>query len=137
MKEIDDLLRKAARSLSAAEMLFKNGDTDFAASRAYYGYFYIAEALLLRRDLTFSRHGQVIAQYGLHFAKTGELPPNYHQAMIQIFSLRQAGDYEAAPNLDKGEVRELIEEGRNFLDAARDYLDREDTEVRGHRPENG
>jgi len=100
LSEVDVLLHKAARSLTAAERLLGEGDADFAAFRAYYGYFYIAEALLLRRGLSFSRHGQVIAQYGLHFAKTEKLPPRYHQAMIAIFSLRQAGDYQAEPDLN-------------------------------------
>lgn len=117
-------------------MLLENGDVDFAASRAYYGYFYVAEALLLHKGLSFSRHGQVISQYGLRFAKTGRLPPRYHQAMIRAFSLRQAGDYDAELELDAGEVRELIEEGSNFLNAARDYLDREDTDQETH-PEDG
>lgn len=117
-------------------MLYENGDIDFAASRAYYGYFYVAEALLLRNDLSFSRHGQVIAQYGLHFSKTEEIPPRYHQAMIRIFSLRQEGDYEAVPDLNATEVHELIGEGNDFLNAARDYLDREGTEGET-RPDNG
>ncbi len=88
MKEIRDLLHKAVRSFEAARILLVNGHADFAASRTYYGYFYVAEALLLHISLNFSRHGQVIAQNGLHFAKTEKLPPRYHRAMIQAFSLR-------------------------------------------------
>jgi hypothetical protein len=57
--------------------------------------------------------------------------------MLLIFSLRQAGDYEAEPDLNTTEVQELIDEGRTFLDAAGDYLDREDTEERETCPENG
>jgi hypothetical protein len=58
--------------------------------------------------------------------------------MLLIFSLRQAGDYEAEPDLNTTEVQqELIDEGRNVLDAAGDYLDREDTEERETCPENG
>ena len=79
----------------------------------------------------------MIAQYGHHFAKTEKLPPHYHQAMILIFSLRQAGDYQVEPDLNAAQVHELIEEGRSFLDAAWDYLDREDAKEREPRPENG
>ena len=43
------------------------GNSDFAASRAYYGCFYVAEALLLSEGLRFSRYGQVVAQYGRRF----------------------------------------------------------------------
>lgn len=68
---LDDLLAKAWRSLEIAESLLEDGHADFAASRAYYGCFYIAEALLLSEGLSYSRHSQVLAQFGRHFAKTG------------------------------------------------------------------
>jgi uncharacterized protein (UPF0332 family) len=45
--EVKALLEKAKRSQKAAAKLFKDGDADFAASRAYYSLFYTAEALLL------------------------------------------------------------------------------------------
>jgi uncharacterized protein (UPF0332 family) len=45
--EIKALLEKARRSQKAAAKLFKDGDVDFAASRAYYSLFYTAEALFL------------------------------------------------------------------------------------------
>lgn len=50
MREIEALLEKAGRSLAAARRLLDEGDADFAASRTYYGYFYVAEALLLSED---------------------------------------------------------------------------------------
>ena len=45
---LDNLLEKARRSFEAAENLLENGHADFAVSRAYYGCFYTAEALLQR-----------------------------------------------------------------------------------------
>ena len=51
--EVRALLEKAKRSQKAATKLFKHGDADFAASRAYYSLFYTAEALLLSRGLSF------------------------------------------------------------------------------------
>lgn len=57
-----NLLTKAERSLAAAERLLADGDLDFAVSRSYYGYFYVAEALLFSEGLEFLRHGQVLAR---------------------------------------------------------------------------
>ena len=54
---LETLLEKARRSFAAADLLLGEGDAAFAASRAYYGYFYVAEALLLSEGLRFSRHG--------------------------------------------------------------------------------
>ena len=58
MSEGASLLDKAERSLLASDQLFAAGHFDFAASRAYYACFYVAESLLLSQGLEFSRHGQ-------------------------------------------------------------------------------
>jgi uncharacterized protein (UPF0332 family) len=124
VSEIEALLEKAERSFAAAEQMLGWGDADFAASRAYYGYFYIAEALLLSKDMNFSRHGQVIAGYGRHFAKTEVLDPRFHRLMRRAFALRQTADYSTEPPPDADTVRELIEGGEDFLRDARAYLAR-------------
>ena len=49
-----DLLEQARASLGAARLLLTQGYHGFAASRAYYAMFYIAEAFLLGKDLAFS-----------------------------------------------------------------------------------
>jgi uncharacterized protein (UPF0332 family) len=85
---IGSLLEKAARSFDAAERLLQAGDNDFGASRTYYGYFYIAQALLLSMGLSYGRHGQVVAQYGLHFAKTQRLAPAFHRLLDRAFEIR-------------------------------------------------
>jgi uncharacterized protein (UPF0332 family) len=41
-----NLLDKAARAIRVASLLVDNGETEFAAGRAYYAMFYAAEALL-------------------------------------------------------------------------------------------
>ena len=69
------LLQKANRSIEAAKLLLNESDYDFAASRAYYAMFYIAEALLGERGLHFRKHSAVHAAYGEQFAKTSVLEP--------------------------------------------------------------
>jgi uncharacterized protein (UPF0332 family) len=48
--DIEALFRKARKSLEAARILIKDSYFDFAASRAYYAMFYVAEALLADID---------------------------------------------------------------------------------------
>jgi uncharacterized protein (UPF0332 family) len=123
---LDNLLAKAQRSFEAAEGLLEDDHADFAASRAYYGCFYTAEALLLSRGLSYSRHSQVVAQFGRHFAKTGELDARYHQLLIEAFGLRQAADYSASPEtVSEEDAEHTIREGKEFLAAAREYLERQ------------
>ena len=122
MREVEALLEKAERSFAAADLLLDSGDADFAASRAYYGYFYVAEGLLLSEGLRYSRHGQVVAQYGRRFASTDRLDRRYHRFLSRAFDLRQLADYSAEVDVDPAVVSELIEVGETFLAAARDYL---------------
>ncbi len=58
------LLTKAGESLRAARLLVANALPDFAASRAYYTMFYVAEAFLLGEGLSFSSHAAVISAFG-------------------------------------------------------------------------
>ncbi len=123
---LDNLFEKARRSFEAAESLLESGHADFAASRAYYGCFYTAEALLLSKGLSYSRHSQVVAQFGRNFAKTEELDSRYHRLLIEAFGLRQAADYAAAPEtVSEDDAEHTIVEGKEFLAVAREYLGRQ------------
>jgi uncharacterized protein (UPF0332 family) len=126
VKEVDDLLTKAERSFAAAELLLGAGDADFAASRAYYGYFYVAQGLLIHRGIRPRSHAGLLRQYGLHFEKTGVLEGGFGRWLERAFSLRQIADYGSAPQAPTPEdVRQLIERGRAFLEAARGHLGHE------------
>jgi uncharacterized protein (UPF0332 family) len=70
------LLEKAKENLRAAELLVQQGFHDIAASRVYFVMFYLAEALLQRRGLSYSSHSALIAAFGKEFSRTGDLTPN-------------------------------------------------------------
>ncbi len=87
--EIRALLRKAERSLKASRVLIGSEDYDFSISRIYYVMFYCAEALLLTKDLKFSKHSAVIAAFGRDFVKTGLLSKELHSYLIKGFRERR------------------------------------------------
>jgi uncharacterized protein (UPF0332 family) len=116
-------LERAQKALRVSEHLLEIGEPDSAASKLYYAYFYGAQALLETRNLRFSRHGQVIAQFGLHFAKTGVIDPRFHRLLDTAFELRQIADYQIEVVIDSDHVKELLQEGGRFLEAAARYLD--------------
>jgi uncharacterized protein (UPF0332 family)/predicted nucleotidyltransferase len=111
------LLRKAVDSLNAAKLLADQGYYDFAASRAYYTMFYGASALLLGEGFTFSKHSTVIALFGQHFAKTGRVPVEFHQYLIEAMKVRPAGDYGTIA-IDKAEAAKQITRTEQFLQLA-------------------
>lgn len=120
--EVDALLEKAKRSQKAAAKLFKDGDVDFAASRAYYSLFYTAEALLLSRGLSFSSHAAVIANFGKEFAKTGALNPKFHHYLTESQDRRNIGDYSVLAEVTKEQVSEMLAWAKEFIKAAENYL---------------
>jgi uncharacterized protein (UPF0332 family) len=122
LNEIEPLLDKARRSFEVAEAILEQGHADFAISRAYYGCFYIAQAMLLSEGAEYASHGQVVAQFGLHFAKTKKVDPTFHRLLSRAFQLRQGADYASSMVVAPEWVREILEEGRRFLTAAAAYL---------------
>jgi uncharacterized protein (UPF0332 family) len=120
------LLGKSLDSIEAAEGLMNMGKLDIAAGRAYYAMFYVAEALLNEKGFQFGKHGNVLAAYGKHFAKTKVLDPKYHGWLIIAFDQRQIGDYALDPNIKSEVVVEMINQAQEFLGVAQIYLDETD-----------
>ena len=116
------LLEKADRAIQAADALLNTVGGEFAAGRAYYAMFYIAEALLHERDQKFSKHGMVHGAYGREFAQTGLLDRRFHRWLIDAFDIRLQDDYDAGALVSDERVREMLERARLFLDAAREFL---------------
>jgi uncharacterized protein (UPF0332 family) len=112
------LINKANESIAAAQLLADEGYPDFAASRAYYAMFYVAEAFLLADGLTFSKHSAVIAAFGQWFAKTGRVPQEFHRYVIEGQASRNVGDYDVGPGLSRDEADQQIRRARNFVELA-------------------
>ncbi|MBA4157143.1 MAG: HEPN domain-containing protein [Gemmatimonadetes bacterium] len=115
-------LNKVAEAIEAGEYLLAGGFVDIAAGRAYYGMFYIAEALLRERKIGFGKHSAVHAAFGCEFAKPALIDPKYHRWLLNAFERRAEGDYGGRDALDRTVVIEMIAQAREFLGAARGYL---------------
>lgn len=113
-----DLLLQAHESLAAARLLLQAGYSGFAASRAYYTMFYVAEGFLLGKGLAFSRHSTVHAAFGEHFVKTGLVPAEFRRYLARGMEVRHAGDYRKAAAVTPQEAAEQIARAEQFLDVA-------------------
>ena len=118
----ESLLDQARASLAAAKLLRASGFDGFAASRAYYAMFYVAQALLLGKGLTFSKHAGVVSAFGEHFAKTRDLPPEFHRYLIRGMEVRHAGDYAGPAAVTSQEADEQIARAEEFLQSASQLL---------------
>ena len=113
-----ELLQKARQSLSAARLLLTGGYPDYAASRAYYTMFYIAEAFLEGEGMSFSRHSAVISAYGQYFARTGRAPVEFHRFLIEAQALRNAGDYGQLDAVTVDQATVQLTRAEQFLELA-------------------
>ena len=64
-------LQRAEESLRAAEIMYEKNMLIFAMNRIYYSMFYAVQALIILKESTFSKHGQVKGFFNKEFIKTG------------------------------------------------------------------
>lgn len=121
-EEMKALLKKAADSIKGARILFHDELYGFAASRAYYAMFYLVSAILLTKDMSFSKHQAVVASFGQYFVKTKIFEQKFHQYLVEAFEQRQIGDYEPLEEITKQTAQKSIDHALEFLKAVNHYL---------------
>ena len=122
----ESMLDKARRSIDEAAGMAEMGSPDFAASRAYYAMFYLAQAMLMVRGLSYSHHKNLIAGFGKEFAKVDSVWQPVHRHLIDAYERRQKGDHGDSGEVTTAEARRCIEWAREFLAMAEDWLERND-----------
>ncbi|HUT55522.1 MAG TPA: HEPN domain-containing protein [bacterium] len=117
-----ELLYKAGESLKAARMMLEGGFPGFAASRAYYTMFYVAQAFLEREEMAFSKHSAVISFFGKTFSGTGRVPSEFHRYLLEAQAARLDGDYTAPEKVSREQAALHIEHAQKFLDLGEKML---------------
>lgn len=118
----DAYLRKAKSSIGAARSLLDDEYYEYAIARAYYAMFYLAQALLLGKGLTFSKYGSTLGAFGLHFIKAGAVEQKFHRYLLDSYDLRITGDYDIAILLTQAQAEEQIIHAEEFLAMTENYL---------------
>jgi uncharacterized protein (UPF0332 family) len=116
MKEIESLIKKANRYLKSAKLLLKDRDYESSVSRTYYAMFYSAQAMLLKKNLSFSSHKSLISAFEENFTKTGILPKDMGRELNRAFEKRQIEDYEYKFVILKEEAEKILENGKKFIE---------------------
>ncbi|MFH1421457.1 MAG: HEPN domain-containing protein [Planctomycetota bacterium] len=122
---VKKMMDKAMKSIKGAEVLLSENLNDFAVSRSYYAMFYLAEALLCSKGLSFSSHRAVISAFAREFIKLEIIDKKYHEYITDAFSKRQIGDYGISENISRNEAQKLIKRAKEFLKIVSEYLGKE------------
>jgi uncharacterized protein (UPF0332 family) len=111
------LLAKARRSLDSARRSARDGDSDFAVSRAYYAMFYAAAALLMTRGRTFTRHSGLVAAFNQEFVRSGEIESIHFQALDAAFRARNIADYGYDDTISPEAAERVLRDAGSFVAA--------------------
>ena len=120
--DIEALIHKAKESLGAARSLAKNNYFDFAASRAYYTMFYVAEALLAAIGQSYNKHSAVISAFGREFAKTEKMDSKFHRWLIDAQDFRNIGDYGVEAHVSEDDANIVCDWANEFIKSAENFL---------------
>jgi len=84
--------------------------------------FHVACAFLESKGLRLSKHSAVIGAFGEQFAKTGELPADFHRLLIDAQDIRQDSDYGLDSIFSTEDVEELLLKAEEFRNLAEGRL---------------
>ncbi len=124
MKEIEYLISKSKRFLRTAELVFKDGDYDSCASRCYYAMFFMAQAVLITKNINASSHKGVISLFGEYFIKPKIFDVNLGKYFRKVYNLRQKGDYGVGFMINKEDAEECLKMAKIFVEEVERYLKR-------------
>ncbi len=88
-----------------------------AVSRAYYGMYHAAQALLLAYDKKAIGHAGTISAFNHHFVKNGKMPLKFTQWFSSLKESREFADYEGLRKFTSQDVEKAIKEAEEFLSA--------------------
>ncbi|HLB29031.1 MAG TPA: HEPN domain-containing protein [Dehalococcoidia bacterium] len=113
---VQELLGKSRKWLTDAQRLLEIESPDSAVSRAYYAMFDAAQAALLSRGITRSRHKGVHSAFGYYFVREGLFPPDLHLALEEAYDKRITADY-SPQSVPPEEAGALLKDAEAFLRA--------------------
>ena len=121
-ENIYQFFKKSEEDIEIAGVLINRKNYRVAVSRLYYALFYIAEALLLTKELAYSSHKGVISNFGREFVKSGLFDNKFHKVLRDAFKSRQDADYEPVVEFTREEAENYLILAREFLEEAKRYL---------------
>jgi len=86
-------MTRANETLEDARILAKAERWIACVNRLYYACFYAVSALLVRDDLSSSKHAGVRSLFNRHYVRTGKIPKDLARIYNDLFERRQEGDY--------------------------------------------
>ena len=115
-------LERADESLEAARLMFENNLYIPAMNRIYYSMFYAVQALLILKESSFSKHGQVKGFFNKEFIKAGVFPKEFGKLYNAAFEYRQKFDYVDLIIPEEQLISDYITKAKSFIEKLSEYI---------------
>jgi len=122
-EEIALYIENAREMLSVAHLMLNNDFYPSAINRAYYAIFYAANALLVTKDLSQSKHSGVISAFRQNFVKTGLFEAEYSDIYGRVMGNRHMGDYELIASTSKNDAENDLIGANAFVEKVTEWLE--------------
>ena len=124
-KQLKAMIYKSRDSMKVARELHKQGHYNDAASKSYYAVFHALQAILLTKNMSFSKHTAVLSAFNKDFIYKGIFPQEFYKKIVRLFKDRQIGDYEYEKAIEEEASQEDVDDAEMIINAIEEYLKRE------------
>ena len=125
LKDVQDYIQRSKDALEVAATMITHQYWSDAVSKAYYAMFYAANAIILTKGISASKHSAVISIFGEQFARTNVIDRRFHREFIDAFDNRQTADYSPRVLITPEDARNRLKAANEFVDAVINYLQKE------------
>ena len=107
---------RAREAYDDVVFLLENDKLSMAVSRAYYGLFYMVNALALKHGFSTGKHQKLIGWFNKEFVLTGKVDKKFGKILHRAYDNRMSGDYDDVIDFSREEVEAVMVGMKEFLD---------------------
>ena len=108
-------IARAKEAIEEVDILIKSKKFNAAATRIYYGVFYITNALLLMDNFPTSKHSQIIGYFNKNYVKERIINPKIRRFLNRAYELRTRSDYGEFIEYSEPEINSYFKEMKDFI----------------------
>lgn len=108
-------IARAKDAIEEVDILIKSKKFNAAATRIYYGVFYITNALLLTDNFPTSKHSQIIGYFNKNYVKEKIIDPKIGKFLNRAYELRTRSDYGEFIEYSEPEINSYFKEMKDFI----------------------
>jgi len=124
-RQLKIMMNKAKDSLDVARHLHEQRHYNDAASKAYYAVFHSLQAILLTKNMSYSKHSGVLGAFNKEFIYTGIFAKDFYTKIARLFKDRQIGDYEYEKVIESENSNADVKDAELIINAIGEYLEKE------------